>query len=98
MIKVNISKDHIEITGHAMFGDYGKDIVCASFSSIVITSLNAILCLDSKSIKYDVHSGSLNVYILKHDDVTDKLISNMIMMIKELKEKYDKNIQVNEEV
>ena len=43
MIKVNIKNNIIIITGHAGYDDFGKDIVCASVSSIVITSIN--LCL-----------------------------------------------------
>ena len=29
MIKVDIKRNHINISGHALFDDYGKDIVCA---------------------------------------------------------------------
>ena len=51
MIKVYIRHNHIDINGHAMFDDYGKDIVCAAVSSIVITSINGILRLNDKAIK-----------------------------------------------
>ena len=48
MIKVRISKknniiDKIECIGHAGYADYGKDIVCASFSTMVITTINSII-------------------------------------------------------
>lgn len=48
MIKIKVKKDEeiireISINGHALYDDYGKDIVCASVSSIVITTVNAIL-------------------------------------------------------
>ena len=35
MIKVNVigNDDKIEILGHAMYDDFGKDIVCAGVSS-----------------------------------------------------------------
>ena len=46
MINVVRRKNNIEITGHANFDDYGKDIVCASVSSIVITTVNGILELN----------------------------------------------------
>ena len=39
MIKVNIEDKLITIKGHANYDDKGKDIVCASVSSIVITTL-----------------------------------------------------------
>ena len=43
MIKIKILKDYIEVKGHANYDDFGKDIVCASVSSIVITTVNAIV-------------------------------------------------------
>ena len=51
MIKVYVRKNNIVITGHAGFNDYGKDIVCASASSIAITSINACLNIDAKRFK-----------------------------------------------
>ena len=48
MIKVNVeSKDkkHVDcvrIHGHAMYDDFGKDIVCSSVSSIITTTVNGI--------------------------------------------------------
>ena len=44
MIKVDLTKENvITISGHANYDDKGKDIVCASVSSIVITTINAII-------------------------------------------------------
>ena len=53
MIKVEIKNNKIEIKGHAYYDDYGKDIVCASVSSIVITTINAIIEFDPESIYYE---------------------------------------------
>lgn len=98
MIKVNIKKNHIEIKGHAMYDDYGKDIVCASISSIAITTINAILRLDNKALKYQQNDGFLSIDILKESEQTNTLILNMIELIKELEKEYPKNVKVNEEV
>ena len=59
MIKVNIVKENskykkITILGHAMYDDYGKDIVCSACSSIVTTTVNGILALDKGSLDYMV--------------------------------------------
>ncbi len=98
MIKVNIKQNHIEINGHAMFDDYGKDIVCAAVSSIVITSINGILRLDDKAINYKSSSDGIIIDILKDSRETNLLILNMISLLKELEEKYSKNIKIYEEV
>lgn len=79
-----------------MYDDYGKDIVCAALSSIVITSINGILSIDDKAIKYNKADGSIEIDILKHTKEVDALISNMINLLKELNSQYKKNIQIEE--
>lgn len=100
MIKINLkyNNDLIEsifITGHAGYDIYGKDIVCASVSSIVITSVNAIVRLNSDSISYNDSNG-LSIDILSHNDVTDTLIDNMVSLLKDLEKQYKKNIIIKE--
>jgi len=100
MIKINLKYNNdliesISITGHAGYDIYGKDIVCASVSSIVITSVNAIVRLNSDSISYNDSNG-LSIDILSHNDVTDTLIDNMVSLLKDLEKQYKKNIIIKE--
>lgn len=95
-IKVNRQDDLIEsvsINGHAGYDEYGKDIVCAAVSSIVITSINAMLRYDSTSVCYEEDDGQVELVILKHDVVVDLLLANMIDLLKELRETYGKYIK-----
>ena len=93
MIKVNVNKDVITITGHALYDDYGKDIVCAAVSSTVITTVNAILLIDKKAIKLTENDG-VKIEILHHTDIVDKLILNMINLLTELQSDYKDNINI----
>ena len=100
MIKVSLKYsgnliDSIEIIGHANYDLYGKDIVCASVSSIVITSVNGIIRLDSNSIDYKNNDG-IFISILNHNKVVDTLIDNMVSLLKELEKQYKKNIIIKE--
>ena len=95
MIKVSIKEDEILIKGHAMFDDFGKDIVCASVSSIAITTINAIVEFDNTSIDVSQNDGYLKIDILKHNKNVDILISNMIKLFEELEMKYPSNIKIN---
>ena len=52
MIKVEVNKNFIKISGHANFDNYGKDIVCASVSSIIYTTINGILNINNTAINY----------------------------------------------
>lgn len=96
MIKVVLKKNHIEISGHALYDDYGKDIVCASVSSIVITTINGILRLDDKSIKYKQTKDTLSIDVLKENKETKTLILNMISLLKDLEKEYEENIKIEE--
>ncbi len=98
MIKVYIKHNHIEFSGHAMFADYGKDIVCAAVSSIVITSINGILRLNDKAISYKLTDEGMIIDILDDNLETRVLTENMISLLKELEKKYGKNIKIYEEV
>ena len=95
MIKIVINKDNIKISGHAGYGVKGTDIVCASVSSIVITSLNAIIRIDKDAISYKQDEGFIEVDIKKHEKTIDILIDNMISMLEELEKEYKKNIQID---
>ena len=94
MIKINISKDEITVKGHSGYSEEGSDIVCASVSSILITTVNALLSIDEDCISYKEDDGYLNLKIKKHNEVIDKLINNMINLLKELEEQYKKYIEI----
>lgn len=101
MVNVSIEKkdkiiNKITISGHSDYDERGKDIVCASVSSIVITTINGILSIDSESLKYVDDDGFIEITILKHTDVIDILIQNMINLLNELEIDYDKYIKIEE--
>ena len=97
MIKVMISPKEISIKGHALYDDYGKDIVCASVSSIVTTSVNAILSFNKEAIKYIVKEGLIVINVVNNDKTTETLLTNMCNLLEELKENYPKNIKIERE-
>ncbi len=101
MIKVRISKkdnviQSIHCKGHAMYDDYGKDIVCASFSTMIITTINAILTFDQDAISY-TDNNDLKIINIKKDNITNNLLNNLVNMIYELRDNYNKNINIKEE-
>ena len=93
MIKVSIKEKQIVIKGHANYDELGKDIVCASVSSMVITTVNAILRIDSDAIKYSDIKG-VTIDIVKDDEIINKLINNLIDLLEELEKQYPKYIEI----
>lgn len=94
MIIVKVNKDEITIKGHSGYGTEGSDIVCASVSSICITTVNALISIDEDCVLYDSKDGYLLIKILKHSEVIDKLINNMITLLKDLEKQYNKYIEI----
>ena len=96
MIKVFVSDKKIELHGHSGYDIIGKDIVCSAVSSIVTTTINGILSIDNDALKYSYKNDVMTIEILKNDNVTDKLITNMLDILKDLSRDYPKNIIVKE--
>lgn len=99
MIRVKIEKEKakykkITVLGHAMYDEYGKDIVCSAASSIVTTTVNGILALNKGSLSYMISKKGLSITIKSTDETTQILIGNMISLLKELEKNYPANIEV----
>ena len=98
MILITKDSKNISIKGHALYDDYGKDIVCSAVSSIVITTINGIISINSDAINYRMLKDGLVIEIRSFDDVTLKLIDNMLELLTKLSNDYPKNIQIKEGV
>ena len=94
MIKVKVEKKNISILGHADYADYGEDIVCASASSIVICSVEAIANFNINAIDVKQSENKIEIFINSEDNITKKLVNNMLTCLKELEKKYPKNIEI----
>ena len=102
MIRVLVKKKkesfaEVCVQGHAMYDDYGKDIVCAGASTIFITTVNAILRFDKQAIVVDQKKDLVCLKILKTNEIIEKLLENMIDLFSELSLKYPKNISIRED-
>ena len=96
MIKVLKKDNIIEITGHSNYDTLGKDIVCSAVSSIVTTTINGLISIDDESISYNYKNDKMIITNNKKDEITDKLLNNMIDLLKSLAKDYPKNINVKE--
>lgn len=102
MIHITISQkdkfvQKIVLKGHAEYAKYGKDIVCAGVSSILTTTVNGILSLEENAITYQSEEDEFILTVNSKSITTQKLIQNMISLLKELEQEYPKNVKVESE-
>ena len=87
----------INILGHALYDDFGKDIVCSGVSSVVITSVNAIMSFDKNYISYESKKDNFEIIINENNQIVDNLINNMINMLKDIENDYPENVKIRKE-
>jgi len=96
MISIEIKKNNNKISevvvkGHANYSTKGKDIVCASATTIIIYSLNLIEKLGFK-INYILEEGYSKLTNDANNELVDKVFETMEYSFNSLYEEYPKNI------
>ena len=94
MIKIELKDNLITIKGHAGYDDKGKDIVCASVSSIVITTINGIIEINPDAIDYSDLDNEIIIRKLKEDEIVNKLLNNMILLLENLEKDYKDYVKI----
>lgn len=99
MLRIKITKESDNIKkiifkGHANYDAFGKDIVCAAASATMLCTVNAIISINKKSIEVIQSENEQIINILIRDEITIKLIDNMIKCLKSLEKQYPKNIEI----
>lgn len=98
IIRKNKNEIHeITMNGHSGYEVSGKDIVCASISSIFITSVNAIIRYQKDALEITKEENDnifIHIKILKHDNMIDLLLENFVALLEELASDYPNNIKI----
>lgn len=99
MVRIETKKDNnkyirIAFRGHADYEEYGKDIVCAAVSSTMLCTVNAIYLISGDSINFVKTDNDIIIEVIKDDDISNKLINNMMSCLKDLEKQYPKNIKI----
>lgn len=101
MIKVKVTYHldnitNLTVSGHANSGEYGKDLVCAGVSAIVIGGLNAIenkqdYDIEIKDGFVDLHAKTLPT---THDQI---VLKTMVTSLHTIEQSYRKYIKITNE-
>lgn len=81
------------LSGHALFNDYGKDIVCAAVSALYTTTTNALTdYVELTELKK--LDGENGIYIQTYSDITEALIKSFYDGLIEIENQYPNNVKV----
>ncbi len=96
MINVKFGPNNISVVGHADYSKYGKDIICASVSTLIIFTVNLLLefDVDEKLFSYNIDEGNFFIEYDKKNEQINKIINVFKLSIKDLSTQYPKNIKI----
>ena len=87
----------IILEGHALYDEYGKDIVCAAVSATYLCTINAIYSLCEDSVCVNDSKVRKEIRVLKQEAVVISLLENMLRCLDSLERQYPNNIQLDKE-
>lgn len=102
MIQVNIFKKSDYITkviihGHAEFGEYGKDLVCAGVSAVATGICNTIAkkgYLDKKMCSIELENGNIVIEVKEEDETLQVILETLEISLQSFLEDYHQFIKI----
>jgi len=104
MIKIKVFKNKygkyigFHSSGHALYADYGNDIVCASVSVLMINLINSIEVLTEDRFKLEIHEEGGDLKLMLNNGCSGKsllLLDSCMLGIRSVADEYgDKYIKI----
>ena len=83
----------LDVSGHAEYGEYGKDLICASVSSIMFGFMNALDALE-EDVKIAQSENRIAIVDHSGSDVVKDYFELVIMQLKTIEASYGDFIRV----
>ena len=92
IIRHNNEYSQIKAFGHAEYDDYGKDIVCAAVSVLIINAANSLEKFTNDLIMAETHEdGTTEILLMEHPSKEAVLlIDSLILGLEEIRNQYGK--------
>ena len=93
MITARVLKKHglydsFSCDGHAEYDDYGKDVVCAAVSVLVINTINSIDKFTDNVLEASNEEGILLRFVNKPDEDAILLMNSLLLGLEEIQRQY----------
>ena len=87
--------EYVAVKGHANSDEYGKDLVCAAVSAVVIGAFNNIHGTADKEVVMGVENGFCSIEFIKPISNYDKIvIETLICQLKTIRESNKKFVRI----
>ena len=78
-----------QITGHAGYDEYGRDIVCAAVSALALNTANSLEALTEDTFSGEMgESGSLKVMVEEPSSDAELLLQSLLLGLTSVQEEY----------
>jgi uncharacterized protein YsxB (DUF464 family) len=99
LVKIYQHQDFINqvtISGHALSGKYGSDVVCAGISTVITGLCNALVELsDYDENKIIFKEGYVNIPDLNPNEFVQLIINVLIVQLKTIEKTYSNYIEIS---
>ena len=83
-----------EISGHAMYAESGKDIICASVSSAAYMAANTITDVIRADADASAGDGTMSVTLNQPNEQAQAVLRGLELHLTELSKQYPENIKI----
>lgn len=87
----------IEISGHAMSGPYGQDLVCAGVSAIALSSLNAIDELYPNCCEMSASQNKILIRVIQNSPSIQNVLNFLYTQLDMMMRSYPDHIQLDKQ-
>ena len=97
MIRVIKRENGITVTGHANYDEYGKDIVCASVSTLFLSLIDSIANLTEAECDVEIDSGYGKIEFSKHTEQSKLLVDSFMIGVDIVREEFPEYVSLERE-
>lgn len=102
MIRIEVRKNplirRIQISGHALGGPYGEDLICAAVSAIGTGMLNALdqLAPDAVQLKLE-DTPLIDALFVSDDSIAQTVAQTALIQLETIRQQYPEHLIINME-
>jgi uncharacterized protein YsxB (DUF464 family) len=85
---------YLNVSGHALSDDYGKDLICASVSSIIFGLMNALDNLNDELVSINQSENEIEIINDSDNEIINNYIELVIIQLKTIEVSYGDFIKV----